>query len=240
MDLNKRTVIAHRGASALVEHENTLEAFEKAIELKVPIMEFDVRITKDKVLVSYHDETIGKYKIRDMTYNELINYSLSKGFIVPRLSEILNISKGKIVLDIELKESGYEEDVIKEINKTIDHDGFIIKSFIDETIIKIKKIDPKIKTGLLLGVDVPKHGVVTRLFEIFPLGRIIKTKPDFIAPHYELLRWGFIYRMRLLKLPIFVWTVNDENKMKNLFNKGITGIITDRPDIALRYIKNWE
>ena len=238
MNLKTKTIIAHRGASALVKFENTMEAFNKAIELGAPVMEFDVRITKDNIMISYHDDSIsnGK-KIRDLTYEEIQVHANSKGFSIPKVEEILKISRDKIMLDIELKEAGYEKEVIKLVKKYLRYDEFVMKSFLDEVIITIKKIDANIRTGLLLGIGNTNTISLTRISELFPLFRILKTRPDFISPNYNLLKFGFISRMKLLNLPIWVWTVNDEKLMKDLFSKGISGIITDRPDVGLKLIK---
>ena len=238
MNLKTKTIIAHRGASALVKFENTMEAFNKAIELGAPVMEFDVRITKDNIMISYHDDSItsGK-KIKELTYEEIQVHANSKGFSIPKVEDILRISKDRIMLDIELKESGYEKEVIKLVKKYLKYDEFVMKSFLDEVIITIKKTDANIRTGLLLGKGNTNTMSLTRISELFPLFRILKTRPDFISPNYNLLKFGFISRMKLLDLPIWVWTVNDEKLMKNLFSKGINGIITDRPDVGLKLIK---
>ena len=111
--MNRETmVIAHRGASALAPHENTLEAFQIAIDLKADMVEFDVRKTSDNILIVFHDETIDGRKIGDMTYNRINDIASKEGYRVPTLDEVLELCSGKICLDIELKESGYERRVI--------------------------------------------------------------------------------------------------------------------------------
>lgn len=234
MDLREISIIAHRGASALVEHENTIEAFKKAIDIGSPAMEFDIRMTKDNIMISYHDESIEEKSIRELTYAEVQLIANEKGFSVPKVEEILELSKDKIFLDIELKEAGYEKEAAELIKRHLDYDQYVIKSFWDVVIKKIKLIDNKIKTGLLLGLNNPKRRITTRLSELFPELRIIKAKPDFISPNYKLLKYGFIHRMKLYGLPVFVWTVNDEKLMGELLTKGIDAIITDRPDIGLQ------
>lgn len=235
MDFNKKYIIAHRGASALVPFENTLESFVKAIEMGCLMMEFDVRLTKDHVMVSFHDEKIeeGK-KISDLTYKQLNAIAHQKGFSVPTLEEILTVSKGKILLDIELKEGGYEQELIDMVLRYLHYDQFLMKSFLDEAIIRIKNINPHIRTGLILGVSKAKYGVFTRLSELLPMIRILRARPDFISPHYKLVLLGHLRKIQFMRLPLLVWTVNDEKLMEQLFNKGITAVITDRPDMGLK------
>ncbi len=241
MNYNSKFIIAHRGASALVQHENTLEAFEKAIEIGAEAMEFDVRLTKDNIMVSYHDEFIEEgYLIRNLTYGELEKIALKKGYRVPTIEEILKISKNRIVLDIELKETGYENELIKLVTSYLSYEQFFMKSFIDESIIKIKNIDSNIRTGMLLGIGRPKHLIATRISELFPHFRIINAKPDFISPNYNLIKFGFLARMKAHNLPVFVWTVNDEVLMKKLFQKDVNAIITDYPNIGLKVLRGMD
>lgn len=239
MDLWQQKIIAHRGASALVDHENTIEAFEKAIEIGTHMMEFDIRLTKDKVMVSYHDETIKEgIKISDLTHEELNKRTLALGFRVPTVEEIFKLGRGKILFDIELKESGYEEQVVTLTKKHLDYDMYLMKSFLDEVVIKIKSIDPNIRTGLLLGTSKPKPYLLTRYSEIFPWYRIRKIKPDFIGPYYKLLRFNYVKRMKRLKMPLYVWTVNEPHIMEDLLKMGVAGVITDYPDLGLKCMHN--
>jgi glycerophosphoryl diester phosphodiesterase len=234
---NDLIIIAHRGASKLVKFENTLEAFQKAIDIGADMMEFDIRRTKDNMYISYHDEKIGGVKLSTLTYEEILKISMKKGFKVPLVEEILKMSAKKICLDIELKEEGYEEEIIKLVTKYLGYDEFVIKSFNDSSVKIIKEIDSNITTGLLLGIGKCKNIVRTRISELFPEFRIIKSKVDFVSPNYRLLKCFFQLRMQILNKDIYIWTVNDRERMKKLMNKKVQAIITDRPDIALKLIK---
>ena len=58
-----------------------------------------------------------------------------------------------------------------------------------------------------------------------------------MAPHFRLLKFGFLWRMNLLKREVYVWTVNDEWRLfKLLSSKYISAIITDKPELALRIL----
>jgi glycerophosphoryl diester phosphodiesterase len=225
-------IIAHRGASQIVEVENTLKAFNNAIQLRIPMLEFDVRKTKDDRLVCYHDESIQGQKLANLTYTQLLSISQQQGFTVPLLEDTLKLCQNQIKLDIELKEPGYEKQVIDLIQKYFHKDNYIIKSFHDSSILMIKKIDRAITAGLLIGKH--RQGFTwQKLSEIFPEYRLLKTQADFISPHYSLLTWGFISRMKLLNKKIYVWTVNDRALGIQLAKKGIFALITDRPDLFL-------
>lgn len=234
MKLNKQWIIAHRGASGLVEHENTIESFEKAYQVGADSVELDIRKTKDgKIIVVHNPDYEGKL-IKDYTYSELCDKTKANGFIMPTLEEALIYCKDKIFMDIEVKENGYEEEIVSMILKYLNTDEFFIRSFIKESIRKIKKINKNIKTVLLLGVEFPKFGFLTRIAELFPLFKVINSKCDMVSPHYLLVRLGFHFRMKLIGKPVLVWTVNDEKLMDKLLNKvKVEGIITNYPNKAL-------
>lgn len=227
----KRRIIAHRGATEFDDMENSLAAFKSAINYQIEAVELDVRISKDQILIVHHDETINNIKLHDLTYQEI---TLLKPE-VPKFDEVLLLCKDKIFLDIEVKEAGYEKEIIKTILNHIDYHQFFCRSFYDKIITKIKKLDDKIKTGLLLGVH--KASVFRRLSELFPLFRILKTKCDFVSPHYLLLKFGYITRMHLINKPVITWTLNDIKIIKKLWNKKIDGIITDIPVKAINQLK---
>ncbi|MEB3342891.1 glycerophosphodiester phosphodiesterase [Okeania sp.] len=227
-------IIAHRGASGLVKFDNTLESFAKAIELGVSMVEFDVRKTQDNLFVAFHDESIDGRKLSDLTYQQLLDISRPKGLEIPLVEDVLKLCQGKIKLDIELKEAGYEMGIINLVKKYLDYQDYVIKSFIDAAIIVIKKIDNKITTGLLLGLGNPQNLIVTQLSEIFPEFRLFTTKADFVSPNYRLMKLGFAARMKFMNKNIYVWTVNDQKLMAEVVKQGAFALITDRPDLALK------
>ncbi len=230
-------VIAHRGGSFLVKFENTTDAFDNAVKLGVDMIEFDVRKSKDGKMIIYHDDCVlQKYKISEYVYSELNEVTKEIGFNIPLFEDIVRQYGNKVCLDIELKENGYEEEIVELVKKYLDYDRYVIKSFLDDTVKKIKEIDPKIRTGLLLGKKSPKNVISTRITEIFPRKRILDTNVDFVSPGYELLKIWNIFKPNLLEKEIYVWSVNDGQEMDKIKNK-VNAIITDRPDLALKIIR---
>lgn len=229
-------IIAHRGASALAKQENTIEAFQIAIDIKADYAEFDIRRTKDGELVVFHDDNINGTLLCELTYEELNNEAGKAAYTVPLLEDVLRICQGKIKLDVELKESGYEKDVVKLINKYFSYDEYMIKSFVDLAIANVKKYDSKIKTGLLVGKS--KGDAKRRYNEYFPERRLKQCKADFVSPNYKFATREFIWRMRHRNLDIYVWTVNSPKQIKKLAKKNITGIITDIPDVAISIVNS--
>ncbi len=226
-------IIAHRGASGLTEFDNSFESFRKAVDLGADMIEFDVRKTRDDVMIAFHDPVIEGERISDLSYEELLDITEEIGFKVPTVEDVVNLSKDKIGLDIELKEKGYEKRVVELVRDNLDYDRYVMKSFTDECVKSIKEYDSKVQAGLLLGVEDPQSKIKTRLSELFPKRRLNRCKADFVAPNYRLLRLFYLKRMWKSGFDVFVWTVNDVEMMEELISEGVEGLITDRPDLAL-------
>ncbi len=239
MKFDKQWIIAHRGASGLVEHENTIEAFQRAYEVGSDSFECDIRKTKDgKIIVVHNADYKGKL-IKDYTYDELCKETLKEDFIMPLYEDTLKFSKEKLFMDVELKEAGYEEEVVEMTLKYLTVEEFFVRSFIGDAIKKIKEINPNIKTVLLVGKEKVKFGFFSRLLEIYPYHSIKKYKADMVSPHYLLVRWGFTKRMHRHEVPVLVWTVNEEELMNKLLNKEkVDAIITNYPDLGLKIRQN--
>ena len=228
----KTAVIAHRGASGLVGHENTLEAFEAAIRLGADYVEFDVRKTADGWLVVFHDSKIEDVSIAEITYSGLCEMTARHGYTVPLLKDVLKLCQGKIKLDIELKEAGYERNVIDMVKSRFGYGDFVMKSFSDAAITHIKKYDKNIKTGLLVG---RKHvPVKTFISDIFPMKRLKLCHADFVSPHHLLCSKAYVDYMHKHGLKVFVWTVNSPKAIKRCLWLNADAVITDRPDMAMK------
>ena len=168
-------VISHRGANQ-VAPQNTIEAFEKSIEIGCDGFETDIHLTKDGVPVVCHNFTIdetstGKGAIKDMTLEELRQYDFGsykgeafKGVKIPTLDEFLEVSKKMgdrmKVLDIELKSEKFGEAGTELAEKTIDavknhglFDKLLISSFDPAILVVCKKVDKNCKTGILYSPD---------------------------------------------------------------------------------------
>jgi len=169
-----------------------------------------------------------------LTYDEISKMTISQGFSVPTFEEVLKCTSGKIKLDVEIKEEGYEKEVVELLSRYFGTDQFVITSFYDSCIKRIKNNHPDIKAGLILGISKPEHPIRTRMSEFFPARRCREAKADFLVPHRRLLWFGFLGRAKKENKPVFVWTVNDQRRIwKMLHDQRIDGIITDKPDLAI-------
>lgn len=233
--MNKPLIIAHRGVTEKKSHENTINAFKEAIDKSLDAIELDIHRTMDGVYVVHHDPEINYKPISTLYFDEIL--TLQSDYIVPSFDEVISLCKGRIYLDIELKEEGYEIDFIRFILEHLSYKEFCIRTFFDKSLKKIKKYDNNIRTGLLLGVGKAKYGFLTRLSELFPLFRIINTKCDFVSPHFKLIRFGYILRMHIINKQVITWTVNDINIITKHIKQKVDGIVTDKPTLVEEVIK---
>ena len=222
-------VIAHRGAS-FYNRENTMNAFEAAVNMRAEMVEFDVRRTSDGVLVTYHDPNIGDSLISEMTFEEVKAASAKQHYDIPTLPEVLRYLRGKLPLDIELKEAGYEEQVLQTVLDSLDPDQFVVSSSNDIVILKVRTIRPEIRTGLVLS----SQSLPGLLRELFSAARARATGADVLMVHRQLIQMGFLRVNAKLKVPVWVYTINDRKELwKYITDRRIGAVFTDRPDVAL-------
>jgi glycerophosphoryl diester phosphodiesterase len=196
------------------------------------MIEFDVRRTKDNVLIVYHDRLIQGKPVNELVYEEIKQIAGNQGFHLPTVEEVLRWSRGKIRLDVELKEEACEKELGELLSGYLEKDQFFITSFNESSLKIIKDNYLGFQVGLLLGKF--KAPPWTRISEFFPMKRCRKAKADFLVVYFKLLRFGFLERARRRGIPVFVWTVNDEEMIWKLLNdKRVHAIITDQPDLAV-------
>ncbi|MEO1146198.1 MAG: glycerophosphodiester phosphodiesterase, partial [Cyanobacteria bacterium J06638_22] len=145
--------------------------------------------------------------------------------------------KGKIHLDVELKEMGYEPQVMRSLLRFMEPEEFVVTSFHPFSLKRVKRHFPEITTGLLFS-NVTADVCKTLCWSAKAVHkRVNKMQVDFIAPDWNLLEADILSKTLAAQLPIWVWTVNDEQIMHKLMqDTRITGIITDRPDLGLQLL----
>lgn len=225
----KMKFYAHRGASADFP-EHTMAAYRGAIEQGALGFECDIRVTKDEVLVLWHDANMKKEAknaaiIANSTYAEIKQ-------IYPAamtLNELLDLAiENNKSLALETKHpvptgNRVEELVVAELHKrkdAIKKSGIdvVIMSFSWFAIEKIKKMDPTIKTVMLLG-DIANK--ITRRFTsarvIGPSVEMIKKSPELVT---EIKKSG---------KELYVWTVDSTEDLQYCASVGVDIVMTNRP-----------
>ena len=218
-------IIAHRGASEY-EPENTFSSFDKAVELGAQMMEFDVRLSLDNKLVVMHDSKVnrttnGKGKVRDKTTQELLTLDAGNGNHIPLVEDIFKKYSKKIKFVIELKDYNTEEPVLDLIEKYGMIEDIYVVSFSKRILRKIKYLEPKIITGLIkvLPTNIKKDCEYCGADVIAVLRYFINKK--------------LVESTKRDNLHLFAWTVNDPVQCSKFKKLGLTGIVTNKPDLLI-------
>ncbi|WP_017416254.1 glycerophosphodiester phosphodiesterase [Clostridium tunisiense] len=226
----------HRGASGYFP-ENTMIAFEKALEMGATGIETDVQMTKDGVLVLIHDEYVNRTTdgiglVKDFTYKELMKLNASSYMktyasptSIPTVEELIALAKEKnITVNFEIKSGiiiypNIEEKLIEFIYKKGLQDNVILSSFNHYSLVKCKEVSKEINTGILY---------MEALYK--PENYCVSIGANALHPHFYSAQPEIIEAAHYKGLKVNPFTVDDENIMKNLILSGTDGIITNYPD----------
>ncbi|ABM80658.1 glycerophosphodiester phosphodiesterase [Hyperthermus butylicus] len=217
-------VVGHRGAAGLAP-ENTITALRKAIEAGADIAEFDVQRTGDGVLVASHDPVVkhggGILDIRSASYEEVRRVELPGGEYVPRIEELLAEARGRIALFLEVKEPSDTHTLIDLILSETAEDYVAIISFHEEVVKTVKSRASRIPAGIIY---------------FKPPGKIVECRRlrcELVLPRYPLATAKAVSFAHRLGLRVVAWTVNEPNLVVELARRGVDGIATDYPDMAV-------
>ena len=228
----KPLVVAHRGAS-IEQPENTIEAFEAAINVGADAVEFDVRMTADAHAVVMHDPDVsrttdGTGLVSELTLEEIRRLG------VPTLREALECLAGRAAADIEIKnlpgEPGFTSDREEAVEATLDAldaVGFpgqvIVSSFNPASIAHSRALRPDVPTGLLTEYEVDAEEALVRAASpghpwVLP----------FVLKVLEAGK-GFADRVHAGGALLGVWIADDPETARRLFELGADAVATNDP-----------
>jgi glycerophosphoryl diester phosphodiesterase len=215
--------VGHRGTKAC-EPENTLRSFKRALEVGVNAVEFDVRRTRDGEIVVIHDARVdrttnGEGSVRELTLKEIKELVTEKGERIPSLEEALDFLDEKVKILIELKETGFEEKLLKLVLSKRLEKNVILISFQEEALRKISELNNEIETGLLY----VRHKN--------PVRAALELRANYLLPLYRFTHTSNVQKAHEAGLKIIVWTINKEEEVSEFLKKGVDGIASDRPEI---------
>ncbi len=227
--IEKMLIFAHRGANSIAP-ENTLKAFKKAIDLKADYIEFDVHQSKDGEIVIMHDSntlrTTGYFGfINKMTLADLKKLDCGEGEKILTLQELIELAKGKIGLNCEIKARGFAEKIIKILNEADIVETTIVSSFKHDILLRMKKFDSRIK---LASLEPTRTGWVRSWVSRKKLlSIVIKNRFYAINLFHKLVNLKFVDKAHNNNIKVFPWTVNFDSTIKRLIKIGVDGIITN-------------
>lgn len=220
-------ITAHRGSSTDAP-ENTLAAIDSAIKNGADYAEIDVQQTKDGKLVLLHDKSFKRTTGVDKNVWELNLSDIKKldaGYLfdgkfkgekVPTLEEVIDYSKGKIFLNIELKINETDTTLIEDVVRLIEEKKLISKCVVSsldyKALEEVERLQPKIKTGYIM-------------FAAF--GDLEKLNLDFYSVEETNINEDFIINAHRIGREVHVWTINTTESMEGILEYGVDNIITD-------------
>jgi len=227
--------VAHRGASS-ERPENTLPAFELAIAQHADVVECDVRATSDGALLVLHDATVdrttsGTGALREMTAAQARALDAGDGERIPRLAEVLELARGRVRVNVDLKEPDIVGDAVAAVRDADVIDGVTFISFLPEVWEQLEALTPESPrihlidsaaglASLVMG-DSGSQSVATG-----------------VGVPYAIVNEGMVERMHRHGLGVFAWTVDDPDEMRRVIACDVNGVVTNRPAALAEVIRD--
>jgi glycerophosphoryl diester phosphodiesterase len=237
-------IVAHRGASS-TRPENTMSSFAEALRLGAPIVELDVRLSRDGVAVVMHDATVDRTTDGTGAVHELDARALA-GLNAgtpeapeppPRLAEVLDLASGTAALALEIKnlpgEPGFEprERVVEATHAELERAAFegpvLVVSFNPASIAASRGLDPGVPTGLLSTEPVPAREALA--FAVAAGHELVLPGTRSLAPLGE----PFVAEVHAAGLRVGTWTADDPAEVRRLLGWGVDAVASNDPAMAL-------
>jgi glycerophosphoryl diester phosphodiesterase len=250
LDLSPPIVYAHRGG-ALVAPENTFEAFDRALDLGVDGFELDVRLSSDGVPMVIHDATLdrttdaaGSVSARTAADLERADAGhwfgpetgypcRGRGLRVPRLEEVLlRYTSVRVIVELKGASAPLALATIETIRRAGALDRVCLGGFSGRTMKAARSLEPRLPSGASRG-EIRAALCSLRFGRALTPGAYQVFQVPEVSGGRRVVSPAFVQLAAGAGLPVYVWTVNERSDMERLLEWGVTGIITDRPDIAV-------
>ncbi|MBM74487.1 MAG: hypothetical protein CMK59_03730 [Proteobacteria bacterium] len=228
----KPFVVAHRGAHAGQRSlENTLVAFQRAIDAGYDCIETDLRLTKDKTWICCHDPQIAGLSVAKTSFFQLRAAAEQMGIVICSLEECLSLHS-RIHLDLEIKVPGYEEHLWS-ILSSIPIEHYVIKSFHRSCLLSLRELSVDVRLGILwtrrkwlsLFKSVPRDSE-KQVLQAF----ISEIKPQFISLELSAVDAMVFELIRNVGVELWPWTVRSKEQTRALIDLGVEAVVTDVPE----------
>jgi glycerophosphoryl diester phosphodiesterase len=207
--------IAHRGVHDVFT-ENTLDAFQRAIDLGFNAIELDVHVTADGICVVHHDESVITPKVALSIRGTYFDTLRSAAPLLPRLEEVLELVAGKAHAYVEIKSRDVEPELAEVIRKSPAQAS--VHSFDHEVILRMRHILPQVRTGILQTSRLVDSANALRAAQATDLWQ-----------WHEFIDRSLIEQVSAVGGRVIAWTANTPSEWRVLDDLGVAGICTDLP-----------
>lgn len=212
-------LLGHRGARKRAA-ENTLPAFDLALQYGCDGFEFDVRLTSDSQAIVCHDDRLSGVYVAKETYAGLLQRS---GTLMPCLQDVLRRYQRTAFLDIELKVPGLELALLQGIEDYPPERGFVVSSFLPDILLDLRRRNASVPLGFICDSRKLLDG-----WETLPV--------EYVIAQYGLAGSELIAQVHAAGRKVFVWTVNREAEMRRMAELGVDAIISDDTEVLSRVL----
>lgn len=235
--LEEISVTAHRGSSERAP-ENTMAAVEAAVEDMADFVEIDVQMTADGYIVLSHDKNLKRtageaLRIQNLTWEQVKQLDVGRWFSpeyegekIPDLPQVMDYAKGKINLNIEIKNEGAKSSLPEKVAELIQEFDMYEQCIVTSTSLtyleRIKEADPNIITGYIISAAFGNYYSNEAL--------------DLISIRSSFVNHKLVSQVHEAGKGIHVWTVNTRNEIDRMKLLGVDNVITDKPQLAKEII----
>lgn len=230
--------IAHRGFSAIAP-ENTMVAFQKALELNVDCVELDVHGTIDKKVVAIHDQTLNRTTnqtgfVNQQTLNRVRQADAGRWFHdkftgekIPTLTEALDLICPSAMAVVEVKDAAITDQVVKDIHRTNTSERVVVIAFDPMVLKQVRQLDSTLSTGFLLGGDKGHVNDVELAAQL--VQQVLVMGVPLLNLSEKLITSLLTNEIKKRGVTLWTWTIDDLERMKEVVDSGVQGITSNQP-----------
>jgi glycerophosphoryl diester phosphodiesterase len=233
---NRVAVIAHCGDHRHAP-KNSLAAFYAAAQAGFDMIETDLRRCRDGIVV-HHDEFVAGQPVAELTRRQIQDMS---GQLPPLLEDVVECCRGRIAMDLELKEPGLEAEVVESVSE-LEPGAWLVSSFSLDVLVGVRSLAPDAVTALLsmrgLAEQLASQGISPDERGLAMLtGAVEEGVVDYLAP--DVRDAELLAAAAQGSLPVLVWYANDAPSIRlALANSSVRGVITDQPALLHRIFEH--
>jgi glycerophosphoryl diester phosphodiesterase len=228
----KPLLIAHRGASA-EKPENTLAAFRRALTLGVDAIELDVHVARDGIVVVFHDDELSRLtgasgRLAAKTWRELSALRVAGAERIPKLTDVLRLTRNRAVVQIEIKAGVPAAPVMRAVKAARAMKHVIFASFAPDIVRTAAELAPTVPRMLI------SEG---RRSPAAQASELAACRANGLSVNQRAIRSaGYVHHFHSRGYAVWSWTVNEPARIRTLAEWGVDGILSDNPALLKRVV----